>query len=242
LIILIDRTEEIELAEYKTRMIGSISHNLRNPLYGIISLVEASQSFSTCEEHQKNIKMTLHFANILSTLLNDLLDYSQIQFDNFHLKYSIISLEKLVNDCISLIEFQAKNKGLNFLKEFEFEPNLEISTDINRFKNILYNILITSFNTTFHGYVKLNIKQQIINNSNVITFTISNTGKIFTKEESKSIFELFDHGKKTSLNILGVSLGLPISNYICTKLFRNRDLNGIKISESIEGSIFFFLF
>ena len=37
-----DKTEEKAINEYKTRSIESISHNLRNPLHGIIALLESS--------------------------------------------------------------------------------------------------------------------------------------------------------------------------------------------------------
>jgi len=115
LIVFDEKTEEVELTKQKTKIIESISHNLRNPVYGILSQIECS----LIECHDQKLKETLTIAKnctqILNLLLNDFFDYSEILLKKIEPFFSAFELKGVVDSVVHLLNFQAKNKNLRIV-------------------------------------------------------------------------------------------------------------------------------
>ncbi|KAL4498413.1 hypothetical protein ABPG72_013219 [Tetrahymena utriculariae] len=102
-----------ETDEYKDQMLATVTHDLKTPLNGIIimikTLIESSQH---SEEEMKVMKMVLQNANLLLSMIQDILDYSQIKRNVLNLAPDRFKIEEVLEEVYELFSIQAQEKGL----------------------------------------------------------------------------------------------------------------------------------
>eukprot|EP00344_Euplotes_crassus_P005211 CAMPEP_0197002316 /NCGR_PEP_ID=MMETSP1380-20130617/6834_1 /TAXON_ID=5936 /ORGANISM="Euplotes crassus, Strain CT5" /LENGTH=191 /DNA_ID=CAMNT_0042420385 /DNA_START=1 /DNA_END=573 /DNA_ORIENTATION=- len=181
--VFIDTTDIIKLEQAKNRikmqeiMFASASHEFRTPLNAIIHsynfIKESFQELvkilderidSNLEEnreiqfHTENISKFLKTGATSSVLLlalvQDILNLSRIENGNITTKFEYFSVPELVEDVHSLFAVQCENKRVDLLIECEDAlHHCEVSTDANRIKQILLNLVSNSVKFTFRGSI-----------------------------------------------------------------------------------------
>ena len=203
----------------KSALIRSVSHELRTPVYGIILLVESliQDANANCKEKLLNIKTC---AELLKFQISDILDYSDLSSNTFKLTKSSCDLTKCIKECVDLIVFQAKTKGIEIKTKIDEMIPKEFFTDSYRIQKTILNLLTNAIKYTNEGSIEL----CAVNIGNCINISIKDTGIGIPKERLNQIFDMF------SDRISGMSgLGLHISNNILNYLGTS-----IRVS-SIEG-------
>ena len=66
-----------------------------------------------------------------------------------------------------------------------------IKSDKSRLKQILMNLLSNSCKFTYKGSINISVKPDFIDNQEVITFIVSDTGIGITQENQSKLFKLF---------------------------------------------------
>ena len=93
-------------------------------------------------------------SGFLLSLVNDTLDFAQLQAGKFKMNFEPIEVSNLVNEVYSLINVQLRLKTNVFLvKSVAKHVPLVIESDYQRLKQILINILRNSTKFTFKGYI-----------------------------------------------------------------------------------------
>jgi CheY-like chemotaxis protein len=139
----------------------------------------------------------------------------------------------------------AENKSLNFQITVAEEVPAILSTDRQRFKQIINNLLSNAFKFTAHGEVKLTIKRVTLDKPELLDltvkdclmFSVEDTGIGIPQDKQQVIFEAFQQADgTTSRRYGGTGLGLSISRQLA------RLLGGeIRVeSEEEKGSTFIF--
>jgi nitrogen-specific signal transduction histidine kinase len=126
----------------KTALIRSVSHELRTPVNAIINLCQDLQSSETIgEQDREDVEILANASHFLLSMINDLLDYTQILNDKFALTKENFDLERLIRTCGRLIALQCKQKKVDFIVRYDpFLPKFAYS-DENRLKQIILNLL-----------------------------------------------------------------------------------------------------
>ena len=238
------------LDKYKDQMLATVSHDLRTPLNGVIGMVNDVLSKVSDEENRRNLEIALRSANLLKFLINDILDFTQINCQKIRLNMEVINLRELVGEVADLMSYQFKKKGLNFFHEIiNFTKGKDVFvSDSNRIKQILVNLLSNALKFTFLGFVK--IKAEIRNHEEMektpilVHFSVQDTGIGIKEEDKPKLFRLFGKldQEDPQINKNGIGLGLSISNNLAKILN-----NGSQIKDQIQvesefgkGSKFFF--
>jgi len=68
-------------------------------------------------------------------------------------------LYELVTDVVEAFEYQIRLKGLNFYVYFDILLPLEIKSDENRIKQILFNLVQNAVKFTKHGHIKIIVRK-----------------------------------------------------------------------------------
>lgn len=89
-------------------------------------------------------------------LVNDILDYSQIESQNLILNLEEVTIDYILKDCIDVLRFKAEQKGLDLSYQIDERFPRKFLTDQNRLRQILINLLSNGIKYTTSGYVKLN--------------------------------------------------------------------------------------
>ncbi|EDK32072.2 two-component sensor protein histidine kinase (dhkk, dhkj) (macronuclear) [Tetrahymena thermophila SB210] len=219
---LLKNISQNEIFEYKNRMLASISHELRTPLNCSIQMLNLliknfeEEKFDTQEIIEMLIKPALNSNYILLNIINDILDYAQINTGDFQLTFTRLSLFELVTECIEMVCYQAALKGIQI--ECSFDTNLPeyIHSDYNRIR-----IFFT------------------LESPKLIRVDVSDTGCGIPEANIKEIFEAFGNKLNSKyLNTKGAGFGLSITNNLAMGLGGNRKM--IVKSKINEGSTFSF--
>mgnify|MGYP000880085624 CR=1 FL=1 len=209
---------------YKTRLFASVSHELRTPLNGSINFTEQALNDPDIPQSAKNnfILPALRSNRMLLSLINDFLDFSQMQANKLRLVFEPKNIIETAKECIELLEIQASKRGIGLKLESLISPNREIIlSDHNRLKQIILNFLSNAVKFTFEGSVVLSLEEIAISEYHGIRIKCSDTGIGIDEENQAKLFKAFEKielGSNSKINATGVGLGLVISNNLAELL------------------------
>ncbi|KAL4496169.1 hypothetical protein ABPG72_012906 [Tetrahymena utriculariae] len=255
-----------DINERKQSMLRNVSHELRQPLNCIISMMQLTRDIYQDETLiQEYINPTLYSSQILLNLLNDFLDFSQIQAGTFKLTNVSFNIKKLFENIFQMMKAQIKIRQLNFILNIVNQNEIpeEIKSDPNRIQQIITNLLGNAVKFTEQGDILLSLEKQssylykvTVQDSGIRTIIIKqkqsiqtnlllqfNIGIGITEEGQKNLFKTFgkvDQEFRQNLNPQGVGLGLMISNILAKQLSPSENL-GLQVESKLgHGTKFFF--
>lgn len=193
----------------KNDFISSISHELRTPLTSIkgwaVTLMEIGQDER--EVHDTGLDIIEKECDRLTAMVEELLDFSRLVSEKLSIKKEKVQLEEFVDTVGRQLMPRSAREGLRFNVEVEGELP-EISTDGNRLKQVIINILDNAFRFTPAGG---NVLFKTVASGGEIIFTISDTGCGIPLNEMPYVKEKFFKGKNSKL---GNGIGLSICDEI----------------------------
>lgn len=208
-------------------------HELRTPIQTIIGTLELMGDTKLDSEQTEYVRQVKFSADILLSLVNDLLDFSKIQSGK--LKFESISVSPLhiLESTVDLISIEAHNKGLEIVTNCKSDVPDAILSDSTRIQQVLLNLIKNAVKFTSKGYINVTLSRQGDN----LLFEVIDTGIGVPEEKKQLIFKEFCQADaSTTRKYGGTGLGLSICRNI-TNLF-NGDI-GIKDNPS-GGAIFWF--
>ncbi len=200
--------------------IAKMSHEMRTPLNGIIGMTKLMSRLELHDNHRNYINIISDQSQILLNLINDILDISKIQTEDFNIVDFPFSLEETINTVINSQKFQADQKGIDL--HFVKDSNVLnfVSGDSLRFAQILNNLIGNAVKFTSKGEVSITLKQLEKNNEKqVLQFSVKDSGIGIEKEKLNSIFNKFAQADDSISRTHGGSgLGLYIVKELIAKM------------------------
>lgn len=191
----------------KSRYLASVSHEIRSPLnaiYGYAQLVEREDGVNPKEA----ARVIRRSAEHLTSLIEGLLDISQIESGVLRIKQDVVRLSTFLDQLVWMMRPGAEAKGLEFrcilperLPEF-------VRMDQNRLRQVLINLLSNAIKFTDHGNVTFRLRYA----GQIAVFEIVDTGPGIAPEDHARIFAPYERG--AAANQPGIGLGLPIARAI----------------------------
>ncbi len=151
-------------------------------------------------------------AQHLLTILNDILDISQLESGHLHVAPQTVDLPQLIAQVEALMRAQAQAKGLAL--EVEVEPDVPrwVRADPTRVKQILFNLLSNALKFTSIGAVRLRVAMAGDDASGRLDFSVADTGIGMDEATLARLFQRFMQGDQSpSRRASGAGLGLEIS-------------------------------
>ncbi|RYP13003.1 hypothetical protein DL765_007090 [Monosporascus sp. GIB2] len=210
-----------EAMESKGRFLSNMSHEIRTPLIGISGMVSFLQDTALNEEQRDFTNTIQTSANSLLMIINDILDLSKVDAGMMKLKYEWFHTRSLIEDVNELVSTMAiaKRLELNYIVE-EDVPSW-VKGDKVRIRQVLLNVIGNAIKFTSEGEVFSRCRvvstndAELGDNQIMLEFSVIDTGRGFTKEESELIFKPFSQIDGSSTRQHGGSgLGLVISRQL----------------------------
>ena len=206
-------TEAQHANQAKTRFLFNMSHDIRTPMNAIIGYTQL------LENNLDNKKQALDYisklkssSTILLSLINYILEMTQIESGKLDLKKEIGDLDDLVKNINVVVEPLIKEKKLHYSYHLEIKHH-HIICDKTKLREIVLNILSNAIKYTPEGgNVELLIQEISFENNKVkYHFIIIDNGIGMKEDFLPYIFEEFTREKtSTESKVPGVGLGLPI--------------------------------
>ena len=104
------------MSKLKSLMLSTASHEFRNPVSGIISMLNIiDEDGNLAESVKEYMEIAKSCSDLLLFLANDMLDMAQIEAGKLRLNFNSFGATKLCKDCVELLRFKAKSKGVNLM-------------------------------------------------------------------------------------------------------------------------------
>ena len=199
--------------KYQKQFTADVSHELRTPLSaikGFSEILTRDENISE-EERREFIELIKKESGRMEVILNDLLIISKMDRLDYELNLIRIDIVLVIDECISILKNQIKDKGLKYSIETE---SIVLEIDKIKMTQVILNILKNAINYTDKG--SINIKGVISENEYIIT--ISDSGIGIKEENYEKIFKRFYRiDKARSRDSGGSGLGLSISKNVVLK-------------------------
>ena len=220
----------------KDKFFSIIAHDLKGPFNGFLGLTqvmaEELPSLTTAEVQKIAVSMR-NSAKNLYHLLENLLDWSQIQKGAFPFNPEVIQISKVVGNCIAMILESAKSKNIEITTDIA--DSLVAFADMNMFQTIIRNLVFNAIKFTHKGG-KVSILAKATSDKS-IEISIQDNGIGMNQNIIENLFRIDVQTNRTGTEG-EPSTGLGL---LLCKEFTEKNGGNIWVeSEEGEGSTFYF--
>lgn len=202
-----------EATQLKEQFLANTSHELRTPMNGIMGMINLLKSTELTPDQRDYAETVSQCANDLLTIINDLLDLSQIEAGRISLTEEAFEFRESVKAVLKLLRLRATGKNLTLTHEIG--PGLPtcISGDRVRFRQILTNLVANAIKFTPTGGV--HVRFSSIGNVERVRCEVIDSGIGVEESVRERIFEAFFQADGTTRRRFGgTGLGLTISKQL----------------------------
>ena len=199
-------------SQAKSEFLSFVCHELRNPLSGIMAivdmLIDGGKIKGDMSESVHTIKQE---SELMCAIVNDVLDYAKIEANMLVLDPVRFNLKKALMDLIESQKEVAKKSCPDVTMSYEIADNVPsvIEGDPLRLRQILLNLISNSIKFTFQGTIKIKIS---MGEGNDLNFSVVDTGIGIAQKDVEYLFSAFSQSKPSiTREFGGTGLGLSIS-------------------------------
>ena len=224
----------IRAQAHKDEFVAAVGHELRTPMNVILGFNGVLRR--ELADEPEPLAVVGHIRRSTEHLLqvvNDILDFSQLQAGKMCLNRVDFALQTLQDELQQRNGEKAHNKGLALHFERDADLPARVHGDPNRLLQILNNLVDNAIKFTHQGSVTVRMKAQ----GEWIRLEVQDSGRGIPRERQVHIFRRFEHAdEQTNRAFGGTGLGLTL----CEKLVT---LHGGQIgvdSQEGRGACFWF--
>lgn len=204
----------IRAQQHKVEFLASISHELRTPMNAILGLngllrtdLAASAADVEIVDHIR------HSTEQLLQLVNDVLDFSQLQAGRITWHEEEFDLRETLRQALASYEAQAHEKGIRLTLVVKADENLWVMGDRQRLLQVLANLLANALKFTTTGSIQVRVKSA----EHGLRFEVQDTGIGISPHRQQQVFWGFEHADlETNRQFGGTGLGLAICERLVT--------------------------
>lgn len=219
----------------KDQFLTNTSHELRNPLHGILNLsqtvLERERAWLD-NRSVRDLELVLSIGRRMNVLLGDLLDISKLKEEGIRLNKRSVSVYAITQKTIESLAYLLHGKSINLQNEVSsILPS--VVADENRLSQIMFNLLHNAIKYTNEGSISVRAELK----EDEIEIFVVDTGIGIETSQLELIFASYQQIQQQVYSLeSGFGLGLSISKQLV-------ELHGSKLhveSELGRGSVFHF--
>lgn len=209
-------------ANLKSEFMDVMAHEIRTPLHQIIGYMDLLELTQLSDQQLEQVHMVQTSTTLLMAIINDLLDYTQLENGKLQLENICFGAKGVLNGCLAAVEREAETKGLVLHSHLSDELPVELMGDPNRIRQILLNLLQNAIKFTEQGSVTMEVS--LVNSDNDdksrkrLRFEVTDTGIGIDSSRQAIVFEKYEHAHASvARNYGGTGLGLAICKSLSEK-------------------------
>lgn len=209
---LIAARREAEAAnEAKSRLMATISHELRTPMNGVLGMTELLLS-SGLDARQRTFALAVQRSGEhLMSLVNDVLDLARAESGRLELELLPTDPAVLTRDTVDLARPLARERGLSMTVEFPGELPALVQADQVKLRQILTNLVGNAIKFTEVGGVRVAVFAVTDADGLQVCWEVSDTGPGLSSADIQRVFEPFVQARQAAAQDAGgTGLGLAI--------------------------------
>ncbi len=208
---LADKLQEAD--RQKDEFLANTSHELRNPLHGILNIAQNvldTGKSSLSDKNVKNMELLVTVGRRMSFMLNDLLDLMRLKEKGIRLQTKSLSIQTIAAGACDMLYFMTEGKPIRIINAIP-DTFPRILADENRLLQILFNLLHNAVKYTNEGSITIEAHVQ----DNKAKIMITDTGIGIDVETQEKIFQPYEQVDSGITSVGGgFGLGLHISKQL----------------------------
>jgi two-component system sensor histidine kinase/response regulator len=225
-----------EATQLKEQFLANTSHELRTPMNGIMGMVNLLLETNLNLDQREYAEAVNQCANDLLTIINDILDVSQIESGRLSLSEQPFDMRDSLQAVLRMLRLRALAKNLQLGCELDASLPEQFIGDSVRLRQVFTNLISNAIKFTSNGGVL--VKLMYLPDVNRVRCEVIDSGIGVSDSVRERIFEAFVQADgSTRRRFGGTGLGLTISKQL-VELMGGRI--GTYNNESALGSTFWF--
>ncbi|MDY6991963.1 MAG: response regulator, partial [Pseudomonadota bacterium] len=202
--------------QIKDEFLANMSHEMRTPMNGILGMLSLALATQLTPQQREYLEIANRSGDALLLLINDILDYANIEAGQLTLAAIDFDLRKAVEDVNDSLAERALEKNLELGTLFSAHLPAMVNGDPMRFRQVLTHLVNNAIKFTEQGEIMVRVN--LVNDSPEtiqVNCEISDTGIGIAPEVQAHIFDSFaqvDGSYRRKYQ--GSGLGLALSRQI----------------------------
>jgi len=215
----------------KSEFLASMSHELRTPLnavLGFAQLLQFDPKRPLSPTQNDHIESILSGGHHLLALVDEILDLSKIEADQFDLFLEEVNANEVIAECAGLASLLGEPRSITIIDKFSAMPPAFLHTDQLRFKQALINLLSNAVKYNRDGGTITITGEEV--NKGYLRLSVTDNGFGIADEDQASVFYMFHRlDADPMMTREGTGIGLTV-----TKLLMDRMAGSVGL-ESKKG-------
>lgn len=191
----------------KSEFLASMSHEIRNPMNGVLGLVEILRDQPATPRQADTLRLLHHCADQLRTTVDDILDFSKIEAGRIELESTPFDLREALE--AAAVSIDPKGERIRFI---EPPPSgIRLVGDLGKLRQIFANYLSNALKYGVPPGARVSTFLTDGPDRLQLTLAVASSGPSIPKDTLDQFFESFTRGNEAiDRNIRGTGLGLAI--------------------------------
>jgi signal transduction histidine kinase/CheY-like chemotaxis protein/HPt (histidine-containing phosphotransfer) domain-containing protein len=196
----------------KTDFLAKISHDIRTPLNAILGAADLLSQTSLTFDQSGYVHMFQRNCRRLVALINDFLDFSQIEAGAIHIEKSSFQIREIVDDTVATFREAAARKAIALGVYIDPMVPRWLMGDSLRIQQVLVNLLSNALKFTAEGRVEVRaeVLEAVGSDSQRLRCEVLDTGPGVALQDQDKIFMKFIQLPNQIAGQRGTGLGLTI--------------------------------
>jgi signal transduction histidine kinase/CheY-like chemotaxis protein len=212
----LERTHQalMRVHAHKDEFIAAVGHELRTPMNAILGLNGILRT--ELQAQPEDAAVVDHIRRSTEQLLqvvNDILDFSQLQAGKLTLHEEEFALPETVSTIVTAYEKKAQAKNIALSLQASGVQGIWVKGDQPRLKQVLNHLLDNAIKFTSEGRIVVRVQRM----GGGVLFEVQDSGIGIAADRQKQIFNGFEHADvQTNRQYGGTGLGLSICERLVT--------------------------
>lgn len=203
------KNEAVKASHIKSKFLTSMSHELRTPLNAILGYAQLLEMDKLTKDQNHSVKIVIRESYYLLSLINQVLDLSQIESGHLDISMEPVCVADIVNECVPIIErSEGVERNVSIANNIT-DQSILVMADKLSLRQVLINILSNAIKYSHDGgNVSIDAKTA---DKDLVYISITDTGHGIPQNQIDKLFEPFERLDFRNSSIEGSGIGLTIS-------------------------------
>lgn len=218
--------------------LADMSHEIRTPINAVLTMAELLSNTALDEEQKQYIQNILHSGESLEYILNDILDFSELESDTFKLNQQPFDFLQLIRETAILMDPLADKQNLPLILDTDINFHHMLTGDSERIRQVLTNLISNAIKFTRTGSITVKLEYYgCSSDRHVFRVRVIDTGIGIAQNQHQRLFNRYT---RVEQNFSGARPGSGLGLAICKRIItRMNGAIGVNSSPG-KGSCFWF--
>ncbi len=208
-------------SQAKSRFLANMSHEVRTPMTVFMGMVELTLAGKLEADQRKYLETALASADSLLMLIEEVLQFSELESDTLVLTLERFDLPKCIRKTLAPFQEEARGKGLDLRLSLSADLPAKVTGDERRLECILRNLIGNAVKFTPNGWIRVEVSPcpDCAPARTSVRFTVRDSGIGIDSEKIDLLFRPFTQVDDSSTRPFdGAGLGLAICKGLVEKM------------------------